>query len=180
MRIPARAVVVALTAVAGVAGASVVIPLSIEQLAQKAEVVVRGRVTAQHADWTRGGRIVTTTTLAVTEALKGQPDAQVEVRSLGGSVGGVGQQVAGEVHFASGEEVVVFLRPTGLQGGSYAVVGMAQGKFAVSTRAQGPVATQSLEGLGFVDEPGQPVVERAAEPLPLADLSARIRRAVAK
>ena len=180
MKIPARAVVVALLVVASVANASVVIPLSVEQLAQKAAVVVRGRVTAHHADWTRGGRIVTTTTVAVTAALKGQPAATVEVRSLGGLVGGVGQQVAGEVHFADGEEVVVFLRPTGLKGGSYAVVGMAQGKFAVATSAQGQLATQNLEGLGFVDEPGQPAVERKAEPVPLSDLEARIRRAVPK
>ena len=159
------------------AHASVALELSLEQLAQRADVVVRGRVNAQQAAWTRGGRIVTTVSVAVDEVLKGAAAQNVEVRHLGGHVGDIGQQVSGEVSFAPGEEVVLFLHAHPSVKGAFAVVGMSQGKFHLERAGDKVTARQDLSGLGLVAAPGAPIQDKRAEPLTLDELRARVKAA---
>lgn len=161
----------------GAAWASVALALSVEDLTARADVVVRGHVTAQEARWTRGGRIVTTVHLAVDQALKGAPPSAIEIRHPGGRVGDIAQQVSGEVAFTDGEEAVVFLRQHLAGPGTYVVVGMSQGKFHVDRGQPTPLAVQKLDGLGLKRPDTGAIEDRPGESLPLEQLEQRILRA---
>ena len=132
--------------------ASIAMPLSVAGLSQKADLVVRGTVVRQSAAWTRGGRIVTATDIAVKETWKGAPPEHLVVRHFGGKVDAVGQQIAGEVEFQDGEEVVLFLARSRLTDGSYKVLGMAQGKFTLTATSGKVSALQHLDGLATLDD----------------------------
>ena len=176
---PFAITLIATFALAGTARASVAIALSVEELTQKSDLVVRGHVTSQESAWTRSGRIVTTVHLAVDSSLKGQAPATVDIRHTGGHVGDVGQQVSGEVAFANGEEVVVFLRRRPGSTTAFGVVGMSQGKFRVDRATSTPVATQKLEGLGLMRPSDHAIEDRPGASLPLGELEQRIARAAA-
>lgn len=174
MRLVCTTAAIVIVATAAIAAASVVVPLSIEQLAGKSTRVVHGKVISKHSSWTRDHHLVTITEIAVAEALKGAADTGVLVRTRGGLADGVGEQVSGEAQFVVGEEVVIFLHPSRVTDGSYSVIGLAQGKFTVT----GSTAVQDLSGLGFAEAPGAPVQDRAGEPIGITELKQRIRRAV--
>lgn len=160
------------------ARASVALELSVEQLTEKADLVVQGHVLGQQAAWTRGGRIVTIAHIAVDSVLKGAASGTVEVAHLGGHVGDIGQQVSGEVSFREGEEVLLFLEARRHQPGIYRVVGMSQGKFTLDRTGEMVIAHQSLDGLGLIAKPGGRIQEPAGASIPLAQLAARVARAV--
>jgi hypothetical protein len=172
MRLLRAIAVVVLLSLPAAARASIAMPLSVAALSQKADLVVRGTVLRQSAAWTRAGRIVTATELAVKEAWKGTPPEHLTVRHWGGKVDDVGQQVAGEVDFQDGEEVVLFLAKTRLTDGSYQVLGMAQGKFTVTATAGQVGAVQHLDGLATLKD-GQAT---AAQPqaLPVESLKQQV------
>jgi hypothetical protein len=162
-----------------VASASVVQALSVEDMSARADLIVQGLVLDQQAAWTRGGRIFTTVRVQVSSRLKGQSDDVIEVKHLGGIVGGVGQQVEGEAHFQNGQAVLLFLKRTPLHGTpSYRVVGLSQGKFLVKTGPLGTSAVQDLRGLGTIAQRGAPIVDPPGESIPLEQLEARIRKVV--
>ena len=125
--------------------ASVILPLSLDELIDRADVVVHGKVVAQDSAW-EGGRIVSRSRVRVEGALKGAPGREVVLRSQGGVVDGIGQKVYGEASFAVGEELVVFGRHLGAE---LRAVGMAQGKFRVVTELGVARAVQDLAGLAF-------------------------------
>ncbi|MBM4364162.1 MAG: hypothetical protein FJ104_15895 [Deltaproteobacteria bacterium] len=134
------------------AGATIVKPLTVSEMARRADVVVLGRVVGQTATWNpERTRIYTRTELLVGESLKGDARAgeSLTIRQLGGTLDGLVQTVPGNARFAIGEEVVVFLDRDEAQPLHY-VIGMAQGKFAV--RRSGPTvqALQDTSDLAFV------------------------------
>src|SRR5262249_8649295 len=75
-------------------------------------------------DWPSGRRIVTYTKLSIERAVVGSPGSEIWVRTLGGVVGSIGQNVAGEAQIATGSRALLFLRKTDDAG---LVTGMAQG-----------------------------------------------------
>jgi len=152
------------------AAAATALPATVEGLARASTLVVRGTVEGQEvrvgAD---GSRLYTFVALRVAEALKGEAPALLLVRVPGGVLGERGQRVAGAAAFADGEEVVAFLSPAGAV---HQVTGMAQGKFTVA----GGEARPDLSGLELL--PRQlPAGERAAGPMPLAELRRRVEGA---
>lgn len=181
--IPSRAalpLLALLLLAAAPAEASVARALTVEELTQQADLVVRGHVVGTESAWTRGGRIVTTVQLAVDAGLKGNAPQTLLVRHAGGHVGQIGQQVSGEVAFTPGEEVVLFLRAHPAGGGSYQVVGMSQGKFRVARQGlEVPGAQQELSGLGLLVEGGK-VEDRPGEKLTLPQLQDRVARAAGR
>jgi hypothetical protein len=169
----------ALFAAAGPARASVVVPLDLSALCEKAGLIVHGEVLKQESVWEKG-RIVTRSVVKVLGALKGSADREVVVRHMGGVVHGIGQKVYGETTLGVGEEVVLFLRP---MGGEYRTVGMAQGKFkvVVDPRSGARRAVQELAGLEFLRVGGAtwPTPARSAD-LPLADFFSRVTAEIAR
>jgi hypothetical protein len=161
------------------ARASVALAMDVDRLTRGSTLVVRGHVASQAATWTRAGRIVTTVKLTVDAALKGQAPTELQVRHLGGHVGNIGQQVEGEVRFTDGEEVVVFLRAHPTVRGVYQVVGMSQGKFHLDRSATTVLATQHLDGLGRVAQPGAAIDDSPGTSLSLPELEQRVTKAAA-
>jgi hypothetical protein len=119
--------------------ATVMEPLSIDELAHRASLVVVARALDTHA-LLIAGRIYTDVALRVEETVRGSaaPGATVVVRTPGGVIGNEGQQVPGAPTFAAGQRYVVFLR-TGA-GGTVETVALAQGVLPV----QEPAASSAV------------------------------------
>ncbi|HQY63196.1 MAG: hypothetical protein IPF92_03640 [Myxococcales bacterium] len=85
----------------------------------------------EHQSVWEENRIVTYTHLRVEEGIAGNlaTGAETWVRTLGGSVGNIGQQVGGEPVFVQGKVSLIFARAT--KPGTVSVVARAQGQFPV-------------------------------------------------
>lgn len=167
--------------------ATVMLPMSIEDLSKESLAVVRARVLDQTARWGEGKkRIYTHTRLEVIDPIHRSASipAVIEVRTLGGEVDGLGMKVSGEARFTPGEQVVVFLGADRDSPALYRVVGMSQGKFRVHQEPEGRwVATPSLEGLAFAKRGADGVLRvsedpQAADRIPLDELRRRVLHAL--
>ncbi len=157
------------------AGASVVLRLSDADLAQRAALILRGRVEGVRSEWLPGGRrIVTRVDLRVTEVLKRAETAPevgqtFELYTPGGAVGDLGQTVPGAAQFELDEDVVVYLESTA---SGFTPVGLALGKFRVVAGDDGVLrALRDLDGLGFATVPGTQGDPSPADPRTEQDLS---------
>ncbi|WP_437738476.1 hypothetical protein [Sorangium sp. So ce1335] len=113
------------------AQAAVAVQLSLEELVSRAAFVVVATATEQRSQWEELGgarRIVTYTRLSVDRPVAGQPDGEIWVRTLGGVVGDVGQQVSGDAQLRIGAQAMLFVSRAG---GALVVSGMAQGHYPV-------------------------------------------------
>jgi hypothetical protein len=140
-----------------------------QELAARADAVVRGTVLSREARWSGDRqRIFTVVKVRVLERLKGAAgEAEVEVAVPGGSAGGYTQAVEGAPAFTDGEEVVLFLHRQGAR--LYGVERLALGKYSVV----GDVASRSAGGARVVGE-------RALDVLPLAELKRSVLRGAAR
>ena len=86
--------------------------LKIEKLAQDSELILTGKVIHKESSWNASKtRIYTRTTLQVEERLKGTDNQKsVEITTLGGEVGDVGEIYSHMPRFDENEEVLVFLK----------------------------------------------------------------------
>jgi hypothetical protein len=122
-------------------------------LSQGADAIVRATVKESHARKTQDGmRIITDTTLTVSESLKGDAKTEVIVMQPGGVVGEIGQRVEGAATFKPGEEVVLFLEK---KGDRFSVLGMSQGKFTLEKAQDGKAtfAIPNAERAGMLVDP---------------------------
>ncbi len=107
--------------------------MSVAQMTQTAELVIRARCVENSVRWDQG-EIWTFTTFAVEETWKGQQgfssNQYLTIRLLGGTLGHFTSNVSGVPRFSPGEEVVLFLEPTGPHG-YYSVVSWLQGTFRI-------------------------------------------------
>src|SRR5688500_8617231 len=135
MRSPAWLAALCVTfALAGPAAGTVVEELGTEALVARADRIVRGRVLQQQSRWDEAReRIYTDIEIAVDESYKGGALKTVVVRRLGGSVDGIGMRAIGEVLFADGEEVFLFLRRIGTDKlyDVHQTIGLSQGKLRI-------------------------------------------------
>ena len=117
-----------LLVVPGVIGQTKAVPT--EELAQRAEVVAVGKVTAMKAEWDQTKtRIVTRVTMAVGEYLKGSAGNVMTIISPGGEVDGVGEWYSHTARFQKDEDVVVFAEKD--KKGDYRVAGGQEGKISI-------------------------------------------------
>ncbi len=186
LRAPSLAVAAFVALAAADAHATIVVPMTIEQMAAEATCVARGRVVNSQAAWDdTHRRIYTYTEIQILERVrtKGSIPDSVVVRTLGGEVGTIGMKVSGTPQFTLAEEVVVFLRPDPVDATEFQVIGMSQGKFHVERAEKGAAfAVPSVEGLAFA-KPGDgggmkidPTNVDAAR-IPLSTLRARVQGA---
>ncbi|WP_438021255.1 hypothetical protein WMF18_20225 [Sorangium sp. So ce315] len=122
------------------AQAAVAVQLSLEELVSRAAFVVVATATEQRSQWEELGgtkRIVTYTRLSVDRPVAGQPDGEIWVRTLGGVVGDVGQQVSGDAQLRIGAQAMVFVSRAR---GALVVSGMAQGHYPVVDGGEPPRA----------------------------------------
>ncbi len=114
------------------AHAALSVAYTLDELVQVAPQVVIAKALERRSVWEKIGgskRIVTYTKLAKQENVYGGAPKTLWVRTLGGAVGRIGQQVAGEPRFTLGRESLVFLSKTG--GGTFVVAGAAQGHYPI-------------------------------------------------
>lgn len=163
------------------AGATMVKPMSVEQLANAASLVVDGQASDTWASWNpQHTRIYTYTRVRVSRALKGVPADTVVVKQLGGSAGGYTQHVSGVQHMRSGERAVLFLRPSASGDGTMVIVGLMQGQFRVmrdSTTGTDFVSN----GVAGADEMNSSTVrEYRGSRLTLKEMETRVHKAVTR
>jgi len=105
-------------------------PLSIEELAEKSALVVRGTVLSKSCQRDPDGRIYTTVELQIAEVWKGSLTTnRIAIVHGGGILGAEKTFVPGQVEYGIGEEVVAFLVFN--QRAQSVTLGLAQGKFHV-------------------------------------------------
>lgn len=114
--------------------------LSIDEMVDLADEVVIGQVVASDARW-RGKKIVTTATLRIDEALKGEPGSEVEIVQLGGTAvhpvlrSEIRMEASGFTSLETGEFVMLFM--TRDQRNQRHLVAGAQGKFVIEVEETG-------------------------------------------
>lgn len=114
----------------GQAEATTLAELSVDQMTDASELVVRGTVTEIWTEKESDGSIWTRVQFDVDQVLKGSADDTVVVSSLGGAYGGQVALVHGAPRFSIGEESLLFLE-TSSHGANLSIVGMWQGKYTV-------------------------------------------------
>ncbi|MDH7504375.1 MAG: hypothetical protein QHJ82_16905 [Verrucomicrobiota bacterium] len=112
--------------------ATLMVPLSIPQLATESDLIVHGKVISITTTLDADRRIVTRVLTEITETWKGQhPCSRLQVVLAGGTLGAKQVVVDGQPEYRPGEEVVLFLKLN--QRKEAVTVGLAQGKFVVWT-----------------------------------------------
>jgi hypothetical protein len=105
------------------------VPLSIEELADKADIVVQGTVQSKTCARDDKGRIFTRVELAVSETWKGPLSTNLSIFQSGGILGEDGAMIPGQAAYEIGEEVVAFLVRNSR--GEAVTLGLAHGKFHI-------------------------------------------------
>jgi hypothetical protein len=119
------------------AQAAVSVLLSLGELVGASTHVVVATAGERRSAWEDlpgGRRIVTYTRFKIERAIGASPGEEIEVRTLGGVVGQVGQAVSGDAKIAKGERALLFLKKADR---AFVVAGLAQGHFPVRADAKG-------------------------------------------
>lgn len=149
MRLLHRLAIVATLAVATVAPAhaTTVAPLSVEQMVDASDLVVRGSVESVWVEEDAKGRIWTRASIRVLETMKGSADVDdfVTVEAAGGVIGAEVMLVPGSARYSVGEEAVLFLTDKPSRG-VFGTVAMGLGKYTVrpDPRDGNPILVQFM------------------------------------
>jgi hypothetical protein len=113
-------------------------------LAKGADVILTGKVVQQKSDWIQNkSRIVTRTTIQVSEYLKGDRNENtVVVNHPGGEVDGVGELYTHMPEFSDNEEVLLFLKKD-TKSPEYKVFSGEDGKISLIRNKDGEIITPS-------------------------------------
>jgi hypothetical protein len=110
----------------------------LEELVRRSAHVFRGKPLEAYSEWARFGeerRIVTYTRVRVDEPLVGGGETELLVRTLGGTVGDLGQIVHGEAQLLINEDCIAFVMTQ--KDGVLAVTAMAQGHYPLTGDSSG-------------------------------------------
>jgi hypothetical protein len=174
-------VVIALLFVAPTLRATVLVPAEFREIVSGSEIIVYGRVSDVHAEWSDDRRrIDTVVSLEAATYLKGGPGDVVTFRVPGGQIGRYKNVMVGAPEFQPGEEAVLFLSA---QGPSVAhIFGLSQGVFRVRVDARTGSRLVLPPVLMAGGDAVEAVVRGAADrtPLPLDSFAATVRAAMAQ
>jgi hypothetical protein len=98
------------------AAATSVLPVSLQRMAQTAEMIFHGTAIGNEVRLDQAsGRVATYTSFKVIEVIKGNPGATHTIKQIGGQLPGsnVRLVIHGVPRFAAGEEYVIFLFANG-------------------------------------------------------------------
>lgn len=159
-------------ALTGPAGATSVLPLQLDEIIDTATVAFQGTCTGNRTEReTQTNLVVTYTTFAVKDVLKGAVQATHVIKQIGGKMpaGELSFRVDGVPTFVVGEDYVVLLAGVSAAGFS-SPIGLAQGKFTVLQDASGQRVSNGRDfremtaGMPSVVLPG--VLAGATTPVP--------------
>lgn len=112
--------------------ATLMVPLSIPELAAQSDLIVHGTVISINTRFDSDRKITTRVRLEIAETWKGRSaNSRLEIVLAGGTLGAKQVIVDGQPNYSPGEEVVLFLKFN--QRKEAVTVGLAQGKFVVWT-----------------------------------------------
>lgn len=124
------------------AAATLLVPMSDEDLVASSDLIVVGSVARIETVLLAGTRVVSRVTLAVERALKGEAAADtVVVTQAGGEVGGRRVVIFGAPEYTVGERVLAFLRRQ--RDGSLETNALALGKYGIRERAGATTARRT-------------------------------------
>jgi len=154
--------------------------LSLEEMVERSERIVRGRCLRTWAAWDADRQFIWThAEIQVADWLKGGREATLVVSEPGGVVGGLSMTIDGAPQYQPGEEVVAFLYRTPI--GFWRLRGLGQGKFRIQADAAGRrLARPDLAGVALVDSNGRPARQAAFDGLGLEEFLHRVRGLVAR
>ena len=129
--VPTRLLFALLPVLLGGSLAAAVVPeLSLEELTRQSQVIVHGRVLRSWSEWdAKRQNIWTHHEIEVLDPLSGSVQKTVVASEPGGTVDGLTMRISGEVAYAQGEEMVLFLYRTPI--GYLRATGYAQGKYTI-------------------------------------------------
>ena len=161
------------------ASATMVKPMSVEELSTAATHIVEGQAQDTWTSWNATHtRIYTFTRVKVSRALKGSASDTVVIKQVGGSAGGYTQHVAGVQPMQTGEQALLFLRPSQSADGTMVIVGLMQGHFRVARDSQTGTTVVSNGVMGAEEYSSNKVQAYRGNTLTLRQMEARIRKAV--
>jgi len=145
--------------------------LTIEQMTQKATLIVRGRVSGCSGEM-HGSIIYTRCSVKVTERWKGQSADVVTYVVPGGSFKGLIQTFTGTPKFIGGDEYVLFLWAG--RSGNNQIIGLTQGAFDITSEpASQAKASRAATSELMLDSTGSPVRDTPVQ-LNASELKARV------
>jgi hypothetical protein len=145
-RLSALTVLALVALTSSLAYATVVVPLTLADQVQRADLVVRARVgSVRSAYVAERGTILSWTELEVMESLKGQAPVTLTLRQMGGTAEGQTMLVPGDAHLAPGQEVILFLRRDRNGTNDVFLLALAQSAYVV----RGQQASRDLSQLTF-------------------------------
>ena len=158
----------------GAANATTIVPMSVEELTHAASQVVEAHALRSWCSWNAQHTLIYTyTAFQVSRRLKGQAAETVTVKQPGGSADGYTQKVSGVRQFQTGEDALLFLRPSQASDGTLVVVGLMQGNFQMAHTAAGETIVSN--GISEADQYDHGRVARfGGTSLRLAEAEARI------
>lgn len=137
---------IALLVLFSAAGATTIIPMSVEKLTDVSSDVVVAHAIKSWSQWNAQHTMISTyTQFSVDSQLKGTSGSTLTVKQPGGSAEGYTQHVAGVRPWSAGESAVLFLRPSSGNDGTFVVSGLMQGNFRVRRSASGAIADNGVE-----------------------------------
>ena len=147
--------------------ASIVQALELDELVEMSDRIFLGRVAYSESFEYPNGYIGTWHRIVVERDIRGTLSGEPEViiETLGGDIGDIGMQVAGEPQFTIGERVLVF---ASARGSFQAVraVGMGQGVMRVRSDAGVEHVRQTRAGMVLMRRNAQGLLKRAPGALP--------------
>jgi len=158
--------------------ATTIRPMSVEQMTRLASNIVEGRVLNSWSAWNPQHTIIYSySRVQVVNALKGQSQAYLLVKQIGGSADGYTQHVAGVRQLQPGEDAVLFLYENRSEPGTHVVVGLMQGHFqAVHTKSGQVMVSNGVPGANALQAGTNQVTEYQGSAMTLNELESRVRR----
>jgi hypothetical protein len=150
--------------------------LTIEQMAQKSTIIIRGKITGCAGE-KPGVIIYTRCGVAVSETWKGAPKKNIDFVVPGGRVQAFSQTYAGAPKFNANEQYVLFLWVG--RSGVPQIIGLSQGVFDVTFNAKGQ-ATVRREATSdiMLDSTGTQIRDEPVS-TSMSDLRQQVDRALA-
>jgi hypothetical protein len=175
-----RLAFVLITLFAFLAQATMVKPMSVEELTKAASIVIEGQATEAWTSWNAvHTRIYTFTRVRITQTLKGAAADTVVVKQIGGSAGGYTQHVSGVRPMQTGEDALLFLRPSEARDGTMVIVGLMQGhfRFARDTQTGSTIVNNGVLGADQVRSSDGKLENYRGSSLTLGQVEARVKAA---
>ncbi len=164
-------------AVAIQAGATTLVRMDLNTLANSAEVIVRARCVHSETRW-ESETIWTFADFAVLETFKGAPQQTLRVRLPGGRINHTEVRIEGVPTFTNGEETVLFVEKT--SAGDYGVTSWAQGTFRIHREKTGDARlTQDTSHFAVFDSSSRQFSTIGVRNLPLTDFRIQLASALA-